>query len=1284
MDDFIAGEYELSDGEADYDPRVDKNKRKTKTNNQQKKQKKNDVGLRLSDNQESDESDDLFEDKTIYGDENDEDDDDDDNDNDSDDDYKNVKSANDEIRKQTKLRMKKQENKKRITTDPPINRKRKNDIDYFSKHPPNKKQRTISRKNSDSGLSSHLNEMMRFDYNYDKSNRINPNGLNYPPSKISNFKKAVSKPLKRGKRGRASKLNKLKQDHRNSILAGNIAAANNSVTFRKNDKSKTGKFKKRNGGAVILKPGEKRNIQNKFVSNSINNSNNNNIPKKIPKKISNPKPMIKPNTKIKQKQSQSFNHNNHNKNNNINNNINNNNNYNHKRNQRKDNSLFKQMNKRNHNNHNSNNHNSNNYNRGRFNKMNNCGRGKRDCQIELFCKVLKWKANDVESALTDTVDDLAPMGDKYQNINEYKQLIEPFLLEETRAKIAQIIQEKKVKRLIRRQPNDPSTNPNRNKNNKSYSNRNNQNIYYDVARITSYQPHANNKIATITFEPINGYTRWDKTFFKDDLVLLVQDNDLTNKNPSNAAKIDDILKYGILGAVRQTFNQRDPLSIYINPQNTSYRINGNLCAIIQLESFTTTCREYRVIATMDQNTWSEKILQPKKIYPVNGMLLLDIRDKKLPQWIRNKLNDCQLSAVAASLCRDNHITLIKGPPGTGKTTTIVSLINAALLNIGYLSGTQRPKILVCAPSNAAIDEVVKRSFNNMLTRDGNQKLRVEMIRIGSGVTRNSVGWKIHIDRVSAPDHDLRELQKKLRNLEEESKKVRAKWCQTKRDNMRAGPSATQENKDKAKHLGDKLRKMQVTKGEYETKIKNEEEKQKSNQNNFKRIDKTALIREHDVIFSTLSASASTYLNGINFDLLIIDESTQSCEISSLIPFQLNVRSIVLVGDEKQLPATVISNSCQIFGYDKSFFERCIENGVEPYLLDIQYRMHPDIREWPSVTFYDNKLKDGSNIQRDIEPFGKSHGKDPRLGPYAFFDVYHGREEFIQNGKTYVNPTELDFILRLLDFMSFKFYERKEQKKWDNNVGIVTPYRGQVNALRKAIQKHQNEKMKSIVVDTVESFQGQEKNIIIFSCVRAQRQTSEKKNIKGNLGFLTDLRRLNVALTRAKYCCIIVGHSQTLRADKTWQQLIWDAHNRGFLYSVNTPKNKEYLHRDPDKFISTFDAEKIKAKQKQQKQKSVTPGGPTNNNNDNDDVKSKSDRMDIDSNSRSRSRSSSSSHHREESKHRNHHHNHHHHHHNRHNSDNRDNKQRKKHLSDAEIARLLKLPEIPTDPRRRRR
>ena len=1174
---------------------------------------------------------------------------------------------------------------------------------------PNRKRAKASPSSKSTGsssvatdLSEHLKDL--FNGKISRSNRSNglthknkagttaPDGTVIPTSKLpSNYKRTVS----RG--GGSSKLSKLRKNHKNSMLAANIAAKENTFSVRKNDRSKSGHFRKRNGGAIILGMNNRPLGKIPKIPKQARPPTVSNVVPPLPTKPTPKGPVHKP---LKQKMPV----------------------------KRMDNTLFKQQHKRNHNSNGYNHSNSNMHHNGRANYRGNRVQSKserRDCQLEFIGKILKWTPLSVESALGDVEADLVPICDSYDSAMEYKKLFAPFLFEEVRASIAQRLEEKQRSRLIRRQRQDPSKNQW-----KKHERR--DETWYDVVRVANYGYNPTANVTTLTFHAIDQHMRLNKTYYSNQLVILVQDCNLTQSKGSNIVRIKDIMKYGIFGIVGHS-HDRDPFVVHIDAQSTAFRNEGTLVGMIFIDSLTSSFREFQCLSTMPDNDWAPKIIKPRNITPIDDMTLTEIRDRQLPQWMRSKLNEGQQNAVAAALVKELNVTLIKGPPGTGKTTTIVSLINAALLGLGFLEKTQRPKILVCAPSNAAIDVVLERSLKNMKSKSGDNKLNVKMVRIGSGTT-NATAKKIHIDALLDPRHKLNRLEKELAEVEVDKSNVTKQWKDLNR--ICRGGGGNEQEKNKMKHLADKLKRIQNRKNALRKDLENERKSDSNSRGH--RVDKTELIRDHDVVFGTLSAAALSFMNRVHFDLLIIDEATQSKEISTLIPFQLNIRSIVLVGDEKQLPATVISKSCADFGFAKSFFERCLDNKVEPYLLSVQYRMHTEIQHWPNATFYDSKLVDGPNIARDIIPRMAAQQRDPRLSPYAFFDLVKSRSQEEQTeGKSFRNLAELDFILRLLDYMSKRFYQNPKHFK---SVGIVTPYSGQVAYFKKHIAQHRNKALHSVVVNTVESFQGNEKDIIIFSCVRSQKEPERatKERAIQNLGFITDTRRLNVALTRARLCCFIVGNSLTLRADKTWKALMHDAHLRGRVFTVDSD-HKVWLSRRSEQLTSSLHDERLKLGTIP----TTTPGGPDHHRQSNGHHQSNGDDrkveiasasnvipvpMDLDgdssssscdrskfdrpksssischssassskSSSRSRSRSRDDGHHHKRSHHRN----------------PRDRNSRSRHkrdrsrdrgmdvdrqygrnqghrrsghhykTSDAEIAKMLNLPPPPTDPRLRR-
>ena len=299
--------------------------------------------------------------------------------------------------------------------------------------------------------------------------------------------------------------------------------------------------------------------------------------------------------------------------------------------------------------------------------------------------------------------------------------------------------------------------------------------------------------------------------------------------------------------------------------------------------------------------------------------------------------------------------------------------------------------------------------------------------------------------------------------------------------------------------------------------------------------KLKILANSDIICSTLSGAAHDVLSslGIKFDTVIIDEACQCTELSSIIPLRYGCKRCIMVGDPNQLPPTVLSGAASNFKYNQSLFVRMEKNST-PYLLNVQYRMHPEVSRFPSREFYKGLLKDGPGTEElNKRPWHSIQ----HLAPYRFFDIVSGRQE--QNIKTmsYTNSEEVRIALELVDYL-FKNFEDKVD--FTGKLGIISPYREQMQKLRKEFTRYFGSSIgKYIDFNTIDGFQGQEKEIIIISCVRVD-------DTKTGVGFLKDFRRMNVAFTRAKTSMWILGHRQSLYKNKLWRNLIDDATERGCL------------------------------------------------------------------------------------------------------------------------------------------
>ncbi|XP_056164570.1 uncharacterized protein LOC115681834 [Syzygium oleosum] len=298
-------------------------------------------------------------------------------------------------------------------------------------------------------------------------------------------------------------------------------------------------------------------------------------------------------------------------------------------------------------------------------------------------------------------------------------------------------------------------------------------------------------------------------------------------------------------------------------------------------------------------------------------------------------------------------------------------------------------------------------------------------------------------------------------------------------------------------------------------------------------------RHASLIFCTASSSYKLYSVEMEpLNLLVIDEAAQLKECESVIPLQLpGVKHLILVGDECQLSAMVESKVSSRAGFGRSLFERLSSLGYSKQLLNIQYRMHPSISLFPTSNFYQNQILDGPNVKS--KSYRKSHLAWPMFGPYSFINIPDGREQIGDGGCSLRNPVEVEVISTIL---------RNLYRAWDGSedltVGVISPFTAQVAAIQAKLgKKYENIKGFTVKVKSVDGFQGGEEGIVIISTVRS--------NSHGTIGFLSNTKRTNVALTRARYCLWIVGNGKTLTKSKSvWEALVDDAKSRGCFFNVD--------------------------------------------------------------------------------------------------------------------------------------
>ncbi|DBA01006.1 TPA: hypothetical protein N0F65_006267 [Lagenidium giganteum] len=454
-------------------------------------------------------------------------------------------------------------------------------------------------------------------------------------------------------------------------------------------------------------------------------------------------------------------------------------------------------------------------------------------------------------------------------------------------------------------------------------------------------------------------------------------------------------------------------------------------------------------------------------------------------------------------------------------------------------------VLLCAPSNGAVDELVLRIVTDGLMDATGKVTKVRAPSVHPDALSDEV---LSIVRLGNAGEDAPEKVKsvclphiikqelmihpktvELRTLQDQQaelrKKIRAFHEKTAEEKAKVDRKALSKTHSELTQCSGKIRRLRDEVRALETKMT------------------ASILSKASIIACTLSKAGSGSLSDLQrgFDALIIDEAAQAVELSTLVPIRERVARVVLVGDPKQLPATVKSVVAAKARYDRSLFERIAESGVAPSMLRVQYRMHPFLREFPSKRFYGGLLTDGPSVMERVHRVCSTVYQSVCFQPFMLYNVENSLEE--NQGGSKSNRIEASFCVDLCATM-FKLCGDMRQNKW--NVGFVSPYREQVHALRREITRSSIPPSLSIEVNTVDGFQGREKDVIIFSCVRASKS--------GGIGFLKDIRRLNVAITRARFCLFVVGHVNTLVRDETWRALVHSARERKLIIDT---KNESF-------------------------------------------------------------------------------------------------------------------------------
>ncbi len=479
--------------------------------------------------------------------------------------------------------------------------------------------------------------------------------------------------------------------------------------------------------------------------------------------------------------------------------------------------------------------------------------------------------------------------------------------------------------------------------------------------------------------------------------------------------------------------------------------------------------------------------------------------RKFPfKKIDKDLNESQKKAVSLALGSENFF-LIHGPFGTGKTRTLAEII---------LQFVKRgKKILACAESNVSVDNLVERLVRKAkIVRLGHPS------RVSKDLKNSTLAWQI-------------ENAKKFKRVKRLREKIE-KLIETRDQFLKPIPQLKKGLSDeKILHLAKvKRTKRGLEIGEIESMAEWIKIQRKISQI-LKEIEKIEtkiareILNEAEVILTTNSSAALELIENIEFEVAVIDEATQATIPSVLIPIG-KAKKFILAGDHKQLPPTILSEKAKPLS--QTLFEKLIERFPQnSCLLNVQYRMNEILMEFPNKEFYGKKLKTASFVKnitlKDLGIKKPNFGKfwDQILDPQkviSFLDTSKSERKFeVQRKGSFSreNPLEAKLVTEIAE----KLLKMGVKKEW---IGVITPYEDQLDLLKMAI----GEKAE---VNTVDGFQGREKEVIVISFVR-----SSKEKI---LGFLTDLRRLNTAITRAKRKLILVGDAETLSSHPVYKRLI---------------------------------------------------------------------------------------------------------------------------------------------------
>lgn len=531
-----------------------------------------------------------------------------------------------------------------------------------------------------------------------------------------------------------------------------------------------------------------------------------------------------------------------------------------------------------------------------------------------------------------------------------------------------------------------------------------------------------------------------------------------------------------------------PVSLFSNYDPTEDRINGTISFVsrdtmriaLRVDELPDWSRRGKIGVDLlfDENSYKEMqdaLVQAKEIASdkKNGQLIRQLIGEEAiyaPAVVNKGYENIALNAsqneAINNILQISPLSIVNGPPGTGKTTTLVHAVQALLKQ-------EKKQILLVAPSNTAVDLLVDRLAN----------VGVKVVRIGNSVKVSDHLQALTLDgRIDAHDanKEIKVLTKQARAYMDMAHKYKRSFGKAERDQRKA--------------LFDESRKIRREIDKIQDYIASD------------------ILNNAEVIACTLVGANHYSIRDRQYQTVIIDEAAQALEPACWIPI-LKAESVILAGDHLQLPPTVKSNKNATVGLYITLFEKLIKlYPAQVHLLDTQYRMHTAIMQYPSESLYEGKLLAHESVANRVLTGDTS--------PVLFIDTAGaGFEEKVEDDAI-ANEEEASFLVgHLVQYLKELQVQTTETSL--PTVGVITPYRKQSIVLKELVANHEvvQSYPGNVQVHTIDSFQGQEKDIIYISLTRSNAQQL--------IGFLADVRRMNVAMTRAKRKLIVIGDSATV-------------------------------------------------------------------------------------------------------------------------------------------------------------